>query len=124
MLYTQLYADKMSNSSTASFVRLPLLGKRPVNVGLMQRNAVRAAFTAVIVFIDYMLMLVVMTFNVALICAAVGGFALGALLFGHLGEPKPRDKMIQPAMGTSPSDADDGLDVHFVDTSSCCNNNV
>lgn len=33
------------------------------------------------------LMLVVMTFNVGIILAVCGGFAIGALLFGHAGEP-------------------------------------
>lgn len=43
----------------------------------------RAAFAVVIVFVDYMLMLIVMTFNVGLIVAAVLGFGLGAMLFGQ-----------------------------------------
>jgi hypothetical protein len=32
------------------------------------------------------LMLVVMTFNIGIILAVCGGFAIGALLFGHAGE--------------------------------------
>ena len=46
------------------------------------RNAARALFTAV-VFLEYMLMLVVMTFNLGLIICATLGFCLGALLFGE-----------------------------------------
>ena len=48
------------------------------------RNAARALFTAV-VFLEYMLMLVVMTFNLGLIISATLGFCLGALLFGECG---------------------------------------
>jgi hypothetical protein len=48
------------------------------------RNAARALFTAV-VFLEYMLMLVVMTFNLGLIISATLGFCLGALLFGERG---------------------------------------
>ena len=32
-------------------------------------------------------MLVVMTFNIGIILAVSGGYAIGALLFGHAGEP-------------------------------------
>lgn len=46
------------------------------------RNAARALFTAV-VFLEYVLMLVVMTFNLGLIISATLGFCLGALLFGE-----------------------------------------
>ncbi len=48
-----------------------------------RRNVVRSVFTIVIVFLDYMLMLIVMTFNVGIIVSAVLGFGLGALLFGE-----------------------------------------
>eukprot|EP00887_Chlorella_sp_A99_P005788 scaffold1.g5788.t1 len=54
-----------------------------------RRNAVRSAFTFVVVFVDYMLMLVVMTFNVMIIVSVVAGFAIGSFLFGHVGEPSP-----------------------------------
>ena len=63
----------------------PALLKYCVGCVRMQagRNALRAGFTVVIVFLDYMLMLIVMTFNVGIIVAAVLGFELGALLFGE-----------------------------------------
>ena len=50
------------------------------------RNAVRSVFTFVIVFLDYMLMLLVMSFNIGIIFSTVSGFALGAFMFGHWGE--------------------------------------
>eukprot|EP00887_Chlorella_sp_A99_P005704 scaffold1.g5704.t1 len=37
-------------------------------------------------FLEYCLMLIVMTFNIGLLVSAVLGFGIGALLFGHLGE--------------------------------------
>ena len=84
--------------------------------GLAQRNAARAAFTMVIVFLDYMLMLVVMTFNLGLIISAILGFGLGALLFGHMGERGGSTAV----MAASPESEND-LEVRFVDSQTCCN---
>lgn len=83
-----------------------------------QRNAVRSAFTGIIVFLDYMLMLVVMTFNVGLIVSTTIGFMLGALLFGHIGETGPR-AVVTPAVAP---DNDNDLEVQFVEPGSCCGN--
>lgn len=52
----------------------------------LARNAARSLFTGAVVWLDYMLMLVVMTFNLGLILSATLGFCLGALAFGHWGE--------------------------------------
>ena len=49
----------------------------------LRRNAQRAALTAASVFLDAMLMLVVMTFNLGLIICVTLGYALGALGFGE-----------------------------------------
>lgn len=48
----------------------------------LTRNAARSAFTGAVVWLDYMLMLVAMTFNIGLIVSATLGFMLGALAFG------------------------------------------
>jgi hypothetical protein len=41
-------------------------------------------------------MLVVMTFNIGLICGVIGGYVLATLLMGHLMSPQPRKKRQQP----------------------------
>jgi hypothetical protein len=66
-------------------------------------------------------MLVVMSFNVGLILAVCGGFAIGALLFGHAGERTPGERgaavhHLTPA-GAGPSDE---LEAVFVEGSACC----
>ena len=83
-----------------------------------RRNAVRSAFTGIVVFLDYMLMLVVMTFNVGLIVSTTLGFMLGARLFGHIGEAGGR-AVAAPAIAPD-NDAD--LEVQFVEPGSCCGN--
>lgn len=52
----------------------------------LYRNFVRTGFTAVMVTLEYWLMLIVMLFNVGLFVAVVTGYMVGALLFGHVGE--------------------------------------
>lgn len=47
------------------------------------RNAQRALFTGATIFLDLMLMLVVMTFNLGLIICVTLGYMLGALAFGE-----------------------------------------
>lgn len=83
------------------------------------RNAVRAVFTGIIVFFDYMLMLIVMSFNIGIILSAVAGFALGALLFGHMGERAGGATVV--AVGDVAPDSENDLEVHFVEPQSCCN---
>ena len=85
----------------------------------LRRNAVRAVFTGVIVFLDYMLMLIVMSFNIGIIASAVGGFALGALAFGHLGERAGGAAGV--AVGTVAPDSENDLEVHVIEPQSCCN---
>jgi solute carrier family 31 (copper transporter), member 1 len=46
-------------------------------------NAIRMLYVIPIVTIDFLVMLVAMTFNVGLFIAVVTGYALGTLLFGH-----------------------------------------
>jgi hypothetical protein len=53
------------------------------------RNTQRALFTGATIFLDLMLMLVVMTFNLGLIICVTLGYMLGALAFGHLKERVP-----------------------------------
>jgi hypothetical protein len=54
--------------------------------GRAGRNAVRGAATFAISLIDLLLMLVAMTFSWPLIASVAGGYGLGALLLGHVGE--------------------------------------
>lgn len=71
------------------------------------------------------LMLVVMTFNIGIILAVCGGFAIGALLFGHAGEraaaaPLPRAPAPprRPLAGSASSEED--LEAVFVEGPGCC----
>lgn len=82
-----------------------------------QRNTIRSVFAGIIVFLDYMLMLIVMTFNIGIIIAVVLGFMVGALLLGHTGE---RAGSITPGGATSTVDPADELDVRFMEAPSCC----
>lgn len=59
----------------------------PSSAETMQRNCVRAVFTAATTVLDYALMLISMTFNVGFFFAVVLGYGLGSLLFGHTGHP-------------------------------------
>ena len=72
-------------------------------------------------------MLVVMTFNVGIILAVCGGFAIGALLFGHAGEPGTLSK--QPSGGVNLSSSTPALasqntaeemETVFVEGAGCC----
>jgi len=49
----------------------------------LRENLVRACFTLAIVTLDFLLMLVAMTFNVGLFVAVVLGYGVGTILFGH-----------------------------------------
>jgi hypothetical protein len=79
-----------------------------------KRNIVRSLFSGIIVFMDYMLMLIVMTFNIGIILAVVLGFAVGSLLFGHVGE---RAGSISTE---DPSPVSEEIDVRFMEAPSCC----
>lgn len=92
-------------------------GWRVASLAQLRRNVVRSLFTGVVVFLDYMLMLVVMTFNIGLIVSTVLGFALGALLFGHIGEVGDRAAAAPTAAGN-----ENELEVQFVEPGSCCGN--
>lgn len=63
-----------------------LRGKTLINANQVWRNSMRSVFTFVAVLFEYMLMLLVMTFNIGIIISTVLGFAIGTLLFGHVGE--------------------------------------
>lgn len=82
------------------------------------RNALRSGFTFVVVFLDYMLMLLVMSFNIGIIFSTVGGFALGALLFGHWGERVGAGSAV--AVGSMAPDSENDLEVHFMEATTCC----
>ena len=58
----------------------------PTATGRLARNAVRAAATIAVSLLDLLLMLIAMTFSWPLILSVAGGYALGALLLGHVGE--------------------------------------
>lgn len=88
----------------------------------MGRNAIRAGFTAVVVFLDYMLMLIVMSFNIGIILSAVGGFTIGAFLFGHSGEMTKGASVL--SVGDIAPDSENDLEVHFVDPQTCCNSRM
>lgn len=93
-----------------------------VNSGQAKRNLFRSMFTGVVVFLDYMLMLIVMTFNIGLIVSAVLGFMLGAVLFGHYGERQPGSGGVAAGVAAgsmAPQDESD-MEVHFVEQA-CCN---
>lgn len=81
-------------------------------------------------------MLVVMTFNVGIILAVCGGFAIGALLFGHAGEPgtlarhgqRSTPALRAPTMAPGPLSAsavgagpEEELETVFVEGGGCCN---
>lgn len=52
----------------------------------LQRNVIRAILTGVSVGLEFLLMLIAMTFNVGLFFAVITGVALGTLFFGHIVE--------------------------------------
>ena len=83
------------------------------------RNFIRSVFTFVIVFLDYMLMLLVMSFNIGIIFATVSGFAIGAFLFGHWGERAGSGTAV--AVGEVAPDSENDLEVHFMEATTCCN---
>lgn len=75
------------------------------------------------------LMLVVMTFNVGIILAVCGGFAIGALLFGHAGEPgtlaKSSGNAGALALSTSAAplatqNTTEEMETVFVEGAGCC----
>ena len=82
-----------------------------------QRNIIRSLFTAIIVFLDYMLMLIVMTFNIGIILAVVFGFMVGSLLLGHTGE---KAGSIHAGGASANVDPTDELDVRFMEAPACC----
>jgi len=82
-----------------------------------KRNAIRSMFTGIIVFLDYLLMLIVMTFNIGIILAVVFGFMVGTLLFGHTGE---KAGSIHTGGASGNVDPTDELDVRFMEAPSCC----
>ena len=85
----------------------------------LMRNVIRGAFTFVVVLLDYALMLIVMSFNIGIIFGTVAGFALGSVLFGHVGETRRSGAYL---LGGNPGpDPDNELEVQFVDSSPCCN---
>jgi hypothetical protein len=83
------------------------------------RNIIRGAFTFIIVFLDYMLMLLVMSFNIGIIFSTVAGFALGAVIFGHWGERVGSGSAV--AVGEMAPDSENDLEVHFMEAQTCCN---
>lgn len=83
------------------------------------RNLIRSIFTFVIVFLDYMLMLLVMSFNIGIIFATVSGFAIGAFVFGHWGERVGGGTTV--AIGELAPDSENDLEVHFMESATCCN---
>ncbi|CAA9989760.1 copper transporter, putative [Plasmodium knowlesi strain H] len=76
---------------------------------LFKNNLTRSALSFIIYSWDYLLMLIVMTFNVGLFVAVVVGLSIGFFLFGH--------KFV-----TCGSNSTDGLDVHkeFHGDPACC----
>jgi Ctr copper transporter family len=83
------------------------------------RNIIRGAFTFIVVFLDYMLMLLVMSFNIGIIFSTVAGFALGAIIFGHWGERVGSGSVV--AVGDLAPDSENDLEVHFMEAQTCCN---
>eukprot|EP00889_Picochlorum_renovo_P000800 jgi/Picre1/27830/NNA_000794.t1 len=82
-----------------------------------KRNIVRSAFSGIVVFLDYMLMLIVMTFNIGIIVAVVFGYMVGALLMGHIGE---KAGSITSGGATAAVDPAAEVDVRFMEPPSCC----
>ncbi|KAI3436176.1 hypothetical protein D9Q98_002231 [Chlorella vulgaris] len=83
-----------------------------------RRNFWRAVFTFVVIILDYSLMLVVMTFNIGVILAVCGGFAIGALLFGHAGERSDSGSEVRHVAASSSTT--DELEAVFVEGPACC----
>mmetsp|Transcript_42042 Transcript_42042/g.134230 ORF Transcript_42042/g.134230 Transcript_42042/m.134230 type:complete len:592 (+) Transcript_42042:810-2585(+) len=81
----------------------------PGALGILKMNTVRALFTGVVVFFDYCLMLIAMTFNVGMFIAVILGFTLGTLCFAHVGSRSASE-------GVSQSDLEAGA----ADMNSCC----
>lgn len=67
-------------------------------------------------------MLVVMTFNIGIILAVCGGFAIGALLFGHAGEKAPTPAAARRAHQEAARHTDSlgDLETVFVEGPGCC----
>ena len=84
------------------------------------RNIVRAVFTGVIVFFDYMLMLIVMSFNLGIIASAVGGFALGTFLFGHVAERDSSTMALSAGGDEAFPGLESDLEVRFIEPQCCC----
>jgi hypothetical protein len=107
-----------SSSLVAPLVRdVPLAPRRTPRLptrGQLRRNAVRAALTVVVVTLDYALMLVVMTFNIGLVVAAIAGFGAGALAFGHMGEREGGGTALAVSQ-----DHEADLEVRFVEPQCC-----
>ncbi|EUD69535.1 hypothetical protein C922_00398 [Plasmodium inui San Antonio 1] len=79
------------------------------SVILFKNNLARSVLSFIIYSWDYLLMLIVMTFNVGLFVAVVAGLSIGFFLFGH--------KFV-----TCGKSSTDGLDVHkeFHGDPACC----
>ncbi|KAG2443825.1 hypothetical protein HXX76_002168 [Chlamydomonas incerta] len=61
----------------------------PASVWLPAREqlseiAIKCGITGISLTLDYFMMLIAMTFNIGFFCAVIGGYILGALLFGHV----------------------------------------
>lgn len=68
-----------SNSNVFVRIFLPVFGRSFP----LRNNMIRCVFKFVITTVDFMLMLVTMTFNVGLFFAIMSGFSVGYLFFGH-----------------------------------------
>lgn len=102
------------------FLRIP--APYPTNRGVLVRNIVRSALTGITVFLDYMLMLIVMTFNIGIIVSAVIGFMLGTMFFGHWGE---RPTLAARDLSTSAlAGGQEQGQVEFVEGGACCGGRV
>lgn len=75
------------------------LANRPSNDrgALLRANGVRALFATASSTVDYMLMLVAMTYNVGLFVAVVVGLGIGTVIFGHWGRRRSNN-----ALSTAP----------------------
>lgn len=136
---TTLHLEKPAGSSSSlddsmAVQPLPLKKKLMAYMSFSQfkRNVVRSIITSVVVFFDYMLMLIVMTFNIGLIISAVLGFSIGMLMFGHVGETSTgagstahmistnRSGSAVAVQGNIAPDSENDLEVQFLEHSCPC----
>lgn len=88
-------------------------GGRNDGLATLRDNAVRALLVSVSTALDYLLMLIAMTYNVGLFTAVIVGLGIGTLGFGHWGRtPLQMPANVQEPFLDAPARDDDGVSCH------------